>query len=161
MTNREPIQEGRRIHSVQIGEFTLLNSEKLGRVMDLLEGVVEPTSSNEATALQKCKSLEDDDMQILALYDRLGGGIRLKERKLNMGVFWNFKEREPNEAPDLSEEDFEDEFVLVRKQRNKGKKKESVGERVRRFEKKATKTVKTALKKATKKSTKKTTTKKK
>ena len=81
--------------------FTLTSSEKLERAMNTLgEGAT--------------------DKQILAEYDKLGGGIKMGERKVAMGTFWNFDERKPKEGVDygnLGEDDMEDEMKIVRKKK--------------------------------------------
>ena len=125
-------RKGRMLTSTILGKYTLLNSEKLTRALDLLEGIVEP-KGEEADILAKCKSMKHEDA-VLALYDRFGGGVRMGERKLAIGTFYDFALREPREGVDLSEDDFADEFVLVKKKSKKGVKNENVKSRVKRLE---------------------------
>lgn len=131
---------------IKIGKnmFKLLNDEKLGRALDLIEGTREPERDDkgnllsEGLAFQEIKKAfgDDKDKQALALYDRMGGGIRLGDRILKVGTFWSFAARKPIEKADLSEEDFGDEMVLVPKKTNKGKKRETTIERLKRMKKK-------------------------
>lgn len=136
---REGESQGRILKSAVIGDYTLLNHEKLGRVLDLLEGVIAPQNADEARVLADCQALGDQDMAILNMYDRLGGAIRSGERKLAMGTFYDFNARAPRNKADIDEADYSDEYVLVRKKSNKSKKSESVSDRVKRLEKTAKK----------------------
>lgn len=135
---KEREKEGRVLKATVIGKFTLLNSEKLGRVLDLVEDLVQPKDAEEAGILAEARKLGDDEA-VLALYDRLGGAIKLGERKLSMGTFYDFAARKPIAKPDLTEKDFEDEYVLVPKKVNKTKKAETVGARIKRLEAKSKK----------------------
>lgn len=135
MANKERETEGRMLQSTSVGDYVLLNSEKLSRTLDLLEDAVEPATDDEKRIVGACKKLKDKDMRILSLYDRFGGAIKLGERKLVLGTFYDFAAREPREKAVINESDYEDEFVLVRKQTRRNRKVEDVGERMRRLEK--------------------------
>ena len=124
--------QGRRLQARQLGPYTLLSDEKLGRVMDWIEGVVK-LQPEEQAILDAAIALGPDEA-ILALYDRLGGGIRLGERIIKTGAFYDFATKIPLQKPNLSEEDYGDEQILVRKKVKKGVKTEDVGERVKRLE---------------------------
>ena len=131
---RESESQGRMLTSTKVGEYTLLNSEKLGRVLDLLEGIKEPVSKDEAAVLVLAKEMKHEQA-VLALYDRLGGGIKLKERKVATGTFYDFAARKPRVKAKVDEGDFNDEYVLVKKKANKGKKVEDIATRIKRIEK--------------------------
>lgn len=131
-----PDDQGRRIQARQLGKFTLLNDEKLGRVMDWIEGVVVPPNDEGKGILKAALELGKEGA-VLALYDRLGGAVKLGERILRTGAFYDFATKTPLAKPNISEEDYGDEQVLVRKKVKRGVKAESVGERMKRFESKA------------------------
>ena len=124
--------QARRLQARQLGKFTLLNDEKLGRVMDWIEGVVKPKPEEEAILAASLKLGQEE--AILALYDRLGGAVRLGERILKTGAFYDFATKTPLVKPNLTEDDFGDEMVLVRKKTKKGVKSEDVGTRMKRLE---------------------------
>lgn len=129
----EKERKGRILTNTKLGKFTLLNSEKLGRVLDLLEGIVDSANSMEGAVLVKAKKMKHEDA-VLALYDRFGGAVRMGDRKVSMGTFYDFAAQEPIKGVNLSEKDFADEYVLVRKKTNKGGKRESPVERIKRLE---------------------------
>ena len=137
---RELPTEGRYLKSTTVSGYILLNSEKLNRVLDLLDGITQPRNSEEgrvlkeAQAIKDTKELKGTDMAILALYDRLGGGIKNGERKMKIGVFFDFKARKPRTAPEVDESDYEDELVLVRKKNRRASTKESDTDRIKRLE---------------------------
>src|SRR3990167_2012766 len=133
---KEKETKGRMLTDTQIGKYTLLNSEKLGRALDMLEGIVE-LKGDEVEIVAKCKDMKHEDA-VLSLYDRVGGAVKIGERKLATGTFFDFAAREPKVA-DIKESDFADEFVLVRKKTVKGKKSESVSTRIKRLESKVQK----------------------
>ena len=114
----------RVLEKVVLGKFTLLNNEKVGRVLDLLEGIAEPRDDAERAALGAVGK-KDKNSQILALYDRVGGAVKLGDRKIALGTFWDFSAKQPIDKPDFKEEDFEDEYVLVRKQKKTQKEKDA------------------------------------
>lgn len=132
--------QGRVLQSTQIGDYNLLSSEKLGRVLDLLEGNVQP-KDEEAGILAAAKKL-GEKKAILALYDRLGGAIKLGDRKLALGTFYDFAAKEPRAEVHIAEESFEDEYVLQKKKTRKSKKDETPLARVKRLEAKAQKSKK-------------------
>ena len=138
MAEREAVREARVLKMTQIGPYTLLNSEKLGRALDFLEGLVEPANSEEAGIVAACKKL-GEEMGVLALYDRSGGAVKLGERKLAIGTFYDFTAREPRKKVEINEEDYTDEFVLVKKKTRKGRKSEDAGDRIKRLERTAKK----------------------
>ena len=111
-------EKPRVLQPVDVGDYTLLNDEKVSRAFDKL--------GENAT-----------DAQLLAEYDRLGGAVKYEGRKLAMGTFFDFKEQKPREVVKLEEEQFEDEYVLQRKEkkivREKGK---DIKERVAKLGKK-------------------------
>lgn len=103
----EKAKKAPRVLPVKLGDFTLLNPEKVERAKAAL--------GDKAT-----------DAEILAEYDKYGGAIRTKEgRAISTGVFFDFKLKKPIEKPKI---EFDDEYVLVRKKVKKGAKEE--GERV-------------------------------
>ena len=91
--------ENAREKNLVVKGFELLSLDKIQRALDKLgEG-----ASEEA---------------ILAEYDKLGGAIRKDGRKLQTGAFFDFEEKKPKENVDyekVDEEQFEDQFVLVKK----------------------------------------------
>lgn len=133
MAERESEREARILKATQIGEYTLLNSEKLGRALDLIEGLVEPANAEEGSIVAACKKL-GQEAGTLALYDRFGGAVKLGERKLAIGTFYDFTAREPRKDVEISEESYTDEFVLTKKKTRKGKKSEDVGDRIKRLD---------------------------
>ena len=86
-------------NSTLVKGFHLLNPGKLEKALDKLgEGATEE--------------------QVLAAYDKLGGAIRKEGRKVAMGTFYDFVNKEPRKDVNyevLTEENFEDQMVLVRK----------------------------------------------
>jgi len=128
--------QGRRIQARKLGKFTLLNDEKLGRVMDWIEGIVVPPTEEGKGILAAALKLGEEEA-VLALYDRLGGAVKFGERILKTGTFFDFATKTPLVKPNLSEDNFGDELVLVRKKLKKGVKTEDVGTRIKRFEAKA------------------------
>ena len=138
---KERVKQGRVLvaNPLIIGKqtFTLLNSEKLGRVMDWIEGTVKP-SENEQPILDAALKLGAKEA-VLALYDRLGGAIKLGERNVKIGTFFNFAEKIPVAKPNLSEDDYSDEYVRIPKKVGKAKKTESAAGRIRRLEAKTKK----------------------
>lgn len=127
-----PETQGRVLRDTQVGKYTLLNDEKLGRVLDLLEGITEP-KSEEASLLATLKAYDHNDA-VLALYDRYGGAIKLGEREIQIGTFYDFAAREPKKVEDIKEADYEDEYVLLKKKTNKKKKVEDIKSRIKRLE---------------------------
>ncbi len=83
---------------VDVGEYTLLNDEKVGRALDNI-------------------GVNGTDEQLIVEYDRLGGAIKFEGRKLAMGAFYDFEEKKAREEVNLGEDQFEDEYVLQRKPR--------------------------------------------
>lgn len=138
MAERESAKEARVLRDTHIGEYTLLNSEKLGRALDLMEGLVEPANSEEAGVVAACKKL-GEEAGTIALYDRFGGAIKLGERKLSTGTFYDFTARAPRKEVKINEEDYTDEYVLTKKKTRKGKKSEDAADRIKRLESKAKK----------------------
>ena len=61
-----PADQGRRLEARQIGKFTLLNDEKLSRVLDWIDGKVVPVSGEEQRILADAVALGDHEA-ILAL----------------------------------------------------------------------------------------------
>lgn len=133
MQEREKAPQGRFLHNTKISEYTLLNNEKLTRVLDLIDGVTQPTNSEESRVLSECRELKGD-LTVLALYDRLGGGIRHGERKLITGTFYDFKARKPRTNPVINEDNYDDEMVVVRKQARKSTVSETPEDRVKRIQ---------------------------
>src|SRR3990172_797297 len=86
--------QGRRIQARQLGKFTLLNDEKLGRVMDWIEEVVVPPTDEGKQILAAALKLGKEEA-VLALYDRLGGAVKLGERILKTGAFYEFATKTP------------------------------------------------------------------
>lgn|SRR3990167_7610127 len=134
---KERESQGRVLQITNVGEFTLLNSEKLGRVLDLIEGITAPTG-NESTILTQCKDLSYE-RKVLTMYDRLGGAIKMGERKVALGAFYDFAARAPIKKVEFSEKDYADEYVLVQKKTRKGKKAEDAASRIKRLEAKVKK----------------------
>lgn len=115
---------GRRLESVEFGDYILLSSEKLRRVLNFLDGISKSLwgenakESDEDVRLRNVASSMEKDAAILALYDRIGGGIRTKEgRKVALGTFYDFEKREPVKDVKIGEEQFEDKTILVRKEK--------------------------------------------
>lgn len=127
----------RKLKTIKLGDFQLVNDEKVQRVLDLLDGVTKP--NEEELRVMGLVSAFEKDKAILSLYDRLGGGIRdSKDRKIALGSFWDFKERAPKEHVEIKEDDYEDEYVLKRKsKRTKREVGEDVRTRISRYEKTA------------------------
>ena len=122
---------------VKVGKnsFTFLNSEKLGRVLNWMDEKELPTPENQSdyAAWMSAKQMKDPSAAILALYDRLGGAIRLGDRILKIGTFWDVKTKTPVEKVDLTEDDFGDEMVLVPKRSRKVADTESPEDRIKRL----------------------------
>lgn len=146
MAKAQKDEEGRVLTSTEIkvgkNTFTLLNSEKLGRVLNWFDGTDSPQEKNQDgsettnfAALQSVEKLrkKDEGAAILALYDRLGGAIRLGERILRTGTFWDSNTRLPVEKVDLTEDDFGDQYELVPKKTRKTAAKESPDDRIKRL----------------------------
>ena len=131
---REHEIKGRRLVSSRIGEFVLLSSEKLGRVLDIMEGIEEapPTKVEACVACMKLKKRDDT---ILAMYDLFGGAVKLEGRKINMGTFYDFAARTPKTNVKIAEESYEDEYVLIKKKTKKAKSQETTSQRIKRLEK--------------------------
>jgi len=138
---REKSEGGRVLTSTEIrlgkNNFTLLNSEKLGRALDWLDEIETPKAESDQAALAAAQKMGAKKDAILALYDRFGGAVRLGERILKTGAFWDFAAKKPLKKADLSEEDFGDEYRLVRKKSRKASKREQPEDRIRRLESKA------------------------
>src|SRR3989338_49779 len=84
---------------VVVKGFELLNSRKVAQA---LEELGENPSEN----------------ALLAAYDKRAGAIKKEGRLLSTGVFWDFSNKQQKEISDyskISEEAFEDQYVLVRK----------------------------------------------
>ena len=126
MAKRESETTTRVLEKVKLGEFTLLNHEKVARVLDLIEGVVPPRNADEAEVLKRCLALKNQNKTIIALYDRLGGAIKIEGRKIALGTFYDFAARAPKAVIDLGEDDYEDEYVLVRKKVRTQKEKDNL-----------------------------------
>lgn len=87
--------------TVVVKGFELLNARKIAQALEELG----ENPSEEA---------------LLAAYDKRAGAIRKDGRLIATGTFWDFDEKKPKEVKDyskLGEDDFEDEYVLVRKKR--------------------------------------------
>ena len=133
---------GRKLTSEQVGDYTLLNSEKLRKVLDMIEGIAfsqDPVRADEdKQLLEMAKRLKLNQVDtVLAMYDREGGGVKLGERKVIGGAFYNFMARELRKRSTLTEDDFADEEVLVPKKKNKEVKRESATDRIKRLGKSA------------------------
>lgn len=127
-------KQARILRTTKLAGYKLLNNEKLGRVLDLIEGVAETITESDRAALRATSKLSSDD-QIIALYDRIGGGIKtLEGRKVAIGTFWNFKTKLPNEGVELDESDFEDEVVIQKKKTKKSVSNETEKDRIARLE---------------------------
>lgn len=48
MSERQTETEGRTLTTTEVGGYKLLNSEKLNRVLDLLDGITQPANETEA-----------------------------------------------------------------------------------------------------------------
>lgn len=151
---RDGEHQTRTLEPTKVGDYVLLNNEKLGRVLDLIEHVREAQDPKEASAFSKVSAL-DRDVQILALYDRLGGAVKYRDRKVSMGTFWDFKARGPKDNVTVDEEEFEDEYVLVPKKTKKKKNKETTAQRIKRLNRGTNEKMNQAAKKVAKKATKK------
>lgn len=77
--------------------YTLTNDEKVRRVLD---GV--PTRTGEAVGgILQPDGTYDEDL-LLALYDKLGGGIRNANGDgVKTGSFYDFKLKKPKETPEV------------------------------------------------------------
>lgn len=145
MRERDTESQGRLLEAKSLTvdgvTYTLLNDEKLGRVLDLIEGMG-TISAEDKRMLALCKQMKlSEDMTIITLYDRIGGGIRYPdpemgdERKIAMGAFFDFKGRVPRGKVVIDEDAFEDQYVLTRKPQRRGVKNESAADRIKRLEK--------------------------
>jgi len=84
------------LESVYVQGFELLNDEKVQRALD----AVGPNASEE---------------QLLAEYDKLGGGIKKDGRKIALGSFYDFTAKKAIKDVSYDELEYEDELVVVRK----------------------------------------------
>lgn len=126
MTERKPQSEGRVLKSIKLGDFELLSDEKVGRAVDQVEGI-SPILKSAVVNGQKREVVDDNltnaigklpkDKAIITLYDRLGGAIRFEKRKVALGTFFDFESGLPQENIEIKEDVFEDQYVLVRKQK--------------------------------------------
>ena len=120
----ERTKEGRVLKTIEFDGYQLLSDEKLGRVMDFLDGISESLwgtnakrSEEDARLFSLCSSI-DKKVAVLALYDRLGGGVKTADgRKIASGTFYDFEKREPRKEVKLGEEQFDDKYVLVHKEK--------------------------------------------
>ena len=154
---RKEDSPGRVLTSEEVGGYTLLNSEKLRKVLDMIEGIgfsQDPKRADEDRHLLEVakKSKLNHEDTVLAMYDREGGGIRMGKRKVVGGAFYNFMARELRKRSTLTEDDFADEEVLVPKKKNKEVKRESATDRIKRLNKSVDEDEKADKKKADKKS---------
>src|SRR3990167_9162157 len=118
MAERSSTKESRILTPVKFGQYQLLSDEKLGRVFDLIDGVRVPDAKEAAVLAEAKQRGVAKDKLILALYDRLGGGIKTADgRKVLMGTFFDFENKVVIENVVLKEENFDDQFILVRKPR--------------------------------------------
>lgn len=79
--------------TLDIGEFTLANEEKVRRV-------IEGTVTREGR-LEGGLGTDADPALIIAHYDKLGGLILKGDQKVKTGSFWDFKAGRPKETPDV------------------------------------------------------------
>ena len=96
MAKKGEKSEMKALESVQVMGFELLNDDKVQRAL---------------TAIGEEGSEED----LLAEYDKLGGGIKKDGRKVAMGSFYDFTTKKAKTKVDYEELEYEEEFVLVRK----------------------------------------------
>lgn len=78
---------------MQIGDFTLVNEEKVHRA---IYGTVTQGGMNKGGVGEDAKP-----EAILAEYDRLGGYIKKGKYKVKMGSFYDFKGRKPRSKPEV------------------------------------------------------------
>ena len=104
-------------------KFTLLNSDKAQKALDYIDE----------------KKMEVIAENLLAMYDRLGGAVRLDtevgQRALALGTFYVFENKCAKKGLDyenLAEESFSDEVKVVRKTVKKPGKKTSVADRIKK-----------------------------
>ena len=93
-----------KVDPINVGKFELLNVIKVRKAIETLEA----------------RGMEITSENLLPEYDKLGGAIKKGARKLEMGAFYDFLEKKPRKIDDydkIGEEDFADEYVLVRKKK--------------------------------------------
>lgn len=119
MAKKNEKAELKALESVQVAGFELLNNEKVERA---LVAVGEDASEEE----------------LLAEYDKLGGGIKKDGRKVALGSFYDFTTKSPKTDVNYEELQYEEEYVLVRKPlETKSAKGLSTKERVAKLGRKA------------------------
>ena len=102
-----PRPKPEKIDPVDVLGFQLLNPTKIAKAFENFHkiGKTEKEITGE---------------ELLAEYDKLGGAIKKNRRLVAMGAFYDFTKKEPKKNLDLDnigEEDYEDEYVLMRKKR--------------------------------------------
>ncbi|MEK7578874.1 MAG: hypothetical protein AAB456_04175 [Patescibacteria group bacterium] len=122
MATRKSETEGRNLNTIKVEDFDLLSDEKLERVFNFLDGITPPINDEEKRLLALCSKMPREKA-VLALYDRLGGGVKKDGRKVALGTFYDFAARAPKEKIELGEESFDDTYVLVRKERKEKREK--------------------------------------
>ena len=93
-----------KIEPINLGKFELLNVVKVRLAIENLEKV----------------GKEVNQENLLPEYDKLGGAIKKGGRKLEIGAFYDFLNKKAKKIEDyykIGEEDFADEYVLVRKKK--------------------------------------------
>ena len=124
----ENLNPDRAPAEVMVGKvkFTLLNPEKAKSAMDHMEE----------------KEMKMTSENLLAMYDRLGGAVRLQTelgaRALVLGAFYDFENKVAKADLDyanLGDENLADEVVVVRKVSKKKVRKDGVADRLNKLEK--------------------------
>ena len=105
-----PRAKPEKFDPIYVGKFHLLNVTKVRTAIETLER----------------HGKEVNQENLLPEYDKLGGAIMKEGRKIETGAFYDFLEKQPKKIENydtLGEEDFADEYVLVRKKKQpEGKK---------------------------------------
>lgn len=124
MSDKNREKSARVLSPAVVGDFQILNDEKLGRVFDMLDGVKPITKviivnghTEEVEDVELVAALKEltREQSVMALYDRLGGGVKKGDRKVASGTFFDFMTKLPKKNVKINEEVFEDHFVLQRK----------------------------------------------
>ena len=79
-------------YPTQIKGYTLTNLEKVRRV---LEGVPSRTGAMVGGIIKEDGTYDEDEL--LAMYDRIGGGITKNGDTVQMGSFYDFRNKRPHE----------------------------------------------------------------
>lgn len=127
MPKKTKVEQELDLAKVVVGksEFTLLNQVKAKKALDYMEE----------------KDMKATPENLLAMYDRLGGAVRLStelgQRALALGAFFDFENKVAKKGLDynnLEEENFTDEIQVVKKAIRKAPKKTSVADRLAKLE---------------------------